>query len=53
MKKGVRRTVFTVLCMLLLSVDALAAGMLVPGGQVSGIELRRERERLRWERGVR
>jgi stage IV sporulation protein B len=39
MKKGVRRTVFTVLCMMLLSVEALAARMLVPGGQVIGIEL--------------
>ena len=39
MKNGLRRGVFTFLCVMLLSVEVLAAQTLVPVGQVIGIEL--------------
>ncbi len=39
MKKGVWRTVFIILCGMLLSVDVMAARTVVPVGQVIGIEL--------------
>ena len=39
MGKFVRRTVLTCLCVMLFSIEALAAQTVIPGGQVIGIEL--------------
>ena len=39
MGKFVRRTVLTCLCVMLFSIEALAARTVIPGGQVIGIEL--------------
>ena len=39
MLKGIRRSIFAFLCVAVLSVEALAARMVVPVGQVIGIEL--------------